>query len=234
MRGEHCPHCGEKQFLTGSSPHARGAPPIVLLVHNTGGIIPACAGSTRCKPRCRCCARDHPRMRGEHLKDLHTSGKVEGSSPHARGALAHRALVRGEFGIIPACAGSTTSPWRRRGGSRDHPRMRGEHSPVSTVTEFAEGSSPHARGALPHAARPAARVGIIPACAGSTRDGVRGVCGERDHPRMRGEHPTEQVFVREEMGSSPHARGAPGVAASTSFAGGIIPACAGSTWTCGL
>ena len=31
----------------------------------------------------------------------------------------------------------------------------------------------------------------------------------RDYPRMCGEHPTEHVFVREAMGSSPHVRGAP-------------------------
>ena len=47
---------------------------------------------------------------------------------------------------------------------------------------------------------------------------------------MRGEHPTEQVFVREEMGSSPHARGAPLSSPQEDVHIGIIPACAGSTF----
>ena len=137
-----------------------------------------------------------------------------------------------EVGIIPACAGSTdgngrigrllmgSSPHARgappeRAGRkrqwRDHPRMRGEH--------LEEG---HLR---------ALRVGIIPACAGSTArfkwskaslqgssPHARGAqrlanATERidgDHPRMRGEHAVGdalRIMVR-----------------------GIIPACAGSTF----
>ena len=51
----------------------------------------------------------------------------------------------------------------------------------------------------------------------------------RDYPRMCGEHPTEHVFVREAMGSSPHVRGARPKLLVTSTGDGIIPACAGST-----
>ena len=160
-----------------------------LLMHKIG-IIPACAGSTRKhgtrKPlqrgssphargapqaRGRAASRswDHPRMRGEHDAQ----------------ALAESGLT----GIIPACAGSTltlcdvmvfargssphargapTAPSRAFAVRLDHPRMRGEHRvPVE-----------HLR----------ARVGIIPACAGSTcmSPSTTAAC----------------------MGSSPHARGA--------------------------
>ena len=51
----------------------------------------------------------------------------KGSSPHARGALDAATLDRFTRGIIPACAGSTSTPFRRRSKSWDHPRMRGEH-----------------------------------------------------------------------------------------------------------
>ena len=133
------------------------------------GIIPACAGSTvrpvplapslvGSSPHARGArlrgwmadfqARDHPRMRGEHLRLL----------------LVHVHV----FGIIPACAGSTglsctsgppstgSSPHARgaliwaaqsRETSRDHPRMRGEHFVVDGVPVPVRGSSPHARGA---------------------------------------------------------------------------------------
>ena len=144
----------------------------------------------------------------------------------------HAKAVRGG-GIIPACAGSTTSlyvrPWCVWGSSPhargaqfalarrakyvwDHPRMRGEHSLVYVVIYILEG--------------------IIPACAGSTSvlntrsapgrgssPHARGARKEQqnegfaywDHPRMRGEHLSStgvHLLCR-----------------------GIIPACAGSTYT---
>ena len=195
----------------GSSPHARGA-------------------RSR-DTRQECSRRDHPRMRGEHVRGL-----------------VHR---QHRPGIIPACAGSTyglawrvldaqgSSPHARgaRPGERrhlhrhgDHPRMRGEHahenvrtavdpgiipacagSTVSAKMKIGktQGSSPHARGARPP---------------GGT-DGVTA----RDHPRMRGEHQTStskslnplriipacagstqnfMIAVEKAPGSSPHARGA--------------------------
>ena len=108
-------------------------------------------------------------MRGEHLVVLHLD----------------EILV----GIIPACAGSTAlgmSYLARNGGSsphargapyrvamdmhkaQDHPRMRGEHGLFEGLV--------------------LSGVGIIPACAGSTR--------------------TDRTFVLMSLGSSPHARGA--------------------------
>ena len=47
--------------------------------------------------------------------------------------------------------------------------MRGEHLEVVTLNMFGKGSSPHARGALDGSPDDTEPVGIIPACAGSTR-----------------------------------------------------------------
>ena len=52
----------------------------------------------------------------------------------------------------------------------------------------------------------------------------------RDHPRMRGEHVLSRQDVRDAVGSSPHARGAPARGGGVEGLEGIIPACAGSTW----
>ena len=71
------------------------------------GIIPACAGSTRCRGALRASCGDHPRMRGEHPSALRISAALAGSSPHARGAHGVRHGVGPVAGIIPACAGST-------------------------------------------------------------------------------------------------------------------------------
>ena len=188
MRGEHSMRACPAPFSTGSSPHARGA-----LLHECSrpsrtGIIPACAGSTCCGSSSRVSGGDHPRMRGEHPSTkypsltmpgssphargahtvVHADGVNAGSSPHARGALYECCDVIQATGIIPACAGSTTTDDVLVGYDWDHPRMRGEHNLTGAVSGSAKGSSPHARGAQA-GRRDAQDVhGIIPACAGST------------------------------------------------------------------
>ena len=152
-----------------------------------------------------------PRIRGEHEDKRYADWDRAGSSPHTRGARAHRLLKPSGVCIIPAYAGSTTSSptrWRR---PKDHPRIRGEHNQPDPFGHWTEGSSPHTRGALPEVARRNGEVGIIPAYAGSTQcAGIR--LGERS-------------------GSSPHTRGAPQARLRRGFRAGIIPAYAGSTVT---
>ena len=112
-----------------------------------------------------------------------------------------------ESGIIPACAGSTRScrRWSRSPG--DHPRMCGEHVIDQLATQVGQGSSPHVRGALQVTQVEREAVGIIPACAGSTRHDTCLPSLARDHPRMCGEHDNTQRHRRTDRGSSPHVRG---------------------------
>ena len=86
MRGEHYSQHSRAMASLGSSPHARGALPGHRRVLRRPGIIPACAGSTRCSPSCPRRSRDHPRMRGEHDGGQIGGSNPWGSSPHARGA----------------------------------------------------------------------------------------------------------------------------------------------------
>ena len=67
-------------------------------------------------------------MRGEHLRDNGFIVCLQGSSPHARGALLEVVEVHHFLGIIPACAGSTLCAFECVCHSVDHPRMRGEHT----------------------------------------------------------------------------------------------------------
>ena len=76
------------------------------------------------------------------------------------------------------------------------------------------------------------RLGIIPACAGSTRRTARRASRPGDHPRMRGEHLAASEMEPCYEGSSPHARGALRQGPHRRTQGGIIPACAGSTAPC--
>ena len=229
MRGEHLSSERKVTDSLGSSPHARGAPMGDFAHVWPSGIIPACAGSTCPTGRRRRGTGDHPHMRGEHSGSPSQAPCTAGSSPHARGA--HRLAPMGaeRRGIIPACAGSTAFYLRKRCVRRDHPRMRGEHTPSSVTLGRAMGSSPHARGARSARVRDCRRVGIIPACAGSTAPPNSLGTLQYDHPRMRGEHGlTEHVFCVH-VGSSPHARGALLRPLAYNLHCGIIPACAGST-----
>ena len=176
----------------GSSPRTRGAP------------SPKTATDA---PR-----QDHPRVRGEH----------------------HRPIRRHEHvvGIIPAYAGSTTSrnspkslnpgsSPRTRGArlravappdaTRDHPRVRGEHSARLAIRSIACGIIPAYAGSTD--GRVALRfwdTGSSPRTRGARPPPPRPRAGCRDHPRVRGEHLT--------------------VVAPDVLDDGIIPAYAGSTF----
>ena len=152
---------------------------------------------------------DHPRIRGEHEHRRSGGGSVEGSSPHTRGARWSSRVRTSRTWIIPAYAGSTYDFDVWCWNSWDHPRIRGEHMSAPTPSWKTGGSSPHTRGAPPRSCGSSFRPGIIPAYAGSTRDGVFGDDAFGDHPRIRGEHHRLGCAGDFGRGSSPHTRGAP-------------------------
>ena len=111
----------------------------------------------------------------------------------------------------------------------DHPRVRGEHSIHSLLARVRKGSSPRARGAPSRRRSSTHALGIIPACAGSTRGARADGTTTGDHPRVRGEHPLPSNRLPLWWGSSPRARGALQGNPRRPQPPGIIPACAGST-----
>ena len=152
-----------------------------------------------------------------------------GSSPHVRGARGQGCPLSGIDGIIPACAGSTGGTTHHRQSTGDHPRMCGENEPSGHGHTHLLGSSPHVRGARGRRCGSGVRLGIIPACAGSTDCAQMACRMSRDHPRMCGEHSRACIMTPKPQGSSPHVRGALNRAAVDGSHRGIIPACAGST-----
>ena len=173
---------------SGSSPHVRGA------LRGNG----ACPTGIRDHPRM--CGehrgvnnynnptRDHPRMCGEHEGKYEEDSDMPGSSPHVRGARNRDYCRRLDYGIIPACAGSTRGSTLSAPLARDHPRMCGEHAGQKFWFFTKQGSSPHVRGARALADAVGSCGGIIPACAGSTNETCWGMPHQWDHPRMCGEH----------------------------------------------
>ena len=213
------------------------------------GIIPACAGSTGHNAGYALRSRDHPRMCGEHVDPDNPESDPMGSSPHVRGALkcgfaavpglriipacaGSTGVVLMRFfpnGIIPACAGSTKRLSSTEMPFRDHPRMCGEHLDAGSEQKPCPGSSPHVRGARHILLLSCLRIGIIPACAGSTRRAPLISPPRWDHPRMCGEHFSCASIFDISPGSSPHVRGARTGGCGCDVVRGIIPACAGST-----
>ena len=168
-------------------------------------------------------------MCGEHfIISARGLGKT-GSSPHVRGALGCSVSSADGFGIIPACAGSTSVACRFSTYRWDHPRMCGEHACTHPIEKMTAGSSPHVRGAQTVQSGTELALGIIPACAGSTTLSSFHTTCIGDHPRMCGEHQVRDTMYGTTQGSSPHVRGALAERSAKLGVHGIIPACAGST-----
>nr|CUV12158.1 conserved protein of unknown function [Ralstonia solanacearum] len=148
MRGEHRIISIELAKAGGSSPHARGTP-ACSLAHATTSTV-------------------HPRMRGEHVRIAFGCLDFRGSSPHARGTLGFYESTKIPSRFIPACAGNTTAGTSRTTSAPVHPRMRGEHGVLATISTSLYGSSPHARGTPRPPRRRCDPNRFIPACAGNT------------------------------------------------------------------
>ena len=152
IRGEHSTSGDALCMKVGSSPHTRGAPPMVsvsmswpadhprirgehfderLVRVSRGGSSPHTRGAPHGFPfESRSCP-DHPRIRGEHGNMGSLASRIMGSSPHTRGAPIGSPKQWRTTGIIPAYAGSTSIVVTIHRFPRDHPRIRGEHLRVS-------------------------------------------------------------------------------------------------------
>ena len=186
-RGVYPPPSAAPSRTRGSSPLARGLPPVDLAAVGPGRIIPARAGFTVCRGFRRRPGRDHPRSRGVYSR------------------FAFR-FVR-TFGIIPARAGFTTCSRPCPARRRDHPRSRGVYGNASGVLRIEMGSSPLARGLLPRPLTAIRTRGIIPARAGFTWPSTGPPRSSRDHPRSRGVYDARRRGYQSSPGSSPLARG---------------------------
>ena len=155
----------------GSSPLARGLPPVGEEARQQSRIIPARAGFTSRLARTSTGRRDHPRSRGVYWPMKSWQQWSRGSSPLARGL--HLVTHRDELvlGIIPARAGFTLLVLSAHGRGWDHPRSRGVYLMKTFALRAWCGSSPLARGLQPPEAGPEPPSGIIPARAGFTRPG---------------------------------------------------------------
>ena len=91
--------------------------------------------------------------------------------------------------------------------TKDHPRLRGDHSGKQQDYGEALGSPPLAQGPLGLGCDQPVGDGITPAYAGTTDWGVRLRRSFTDHPRLRGDHSGPHRGQRGQLGSPPLTRG---------------------------
>ena len=90
--------------------------------------------------------------------------------------------------FIPARAGNTTRPTRRRTEATVHPRAGGEHVANAATSASGTGSSPRGRGTRGDAKAVRLMYRFIPARAGNTCPGLSASLLSSVHPRAGGEH----------------------------------------------
>ena len=173
--GDHPRVCGEHLsamsfvvFIGGSSPRMRGTLSTVNWSIRDRGIIPAYAGNTWNRCFGITSVWDHPRVCGEHSKNMLDECEERGSSPRMRGTLPQIPCVTHGVGIIPAYAGNTQSGQSMFAAAWDHPRVFGEHTAIGDAVIDATGSSPRMRGTPCDTGLVKTLSGIIPAYAGNT------------------------------------------------------------------
>ena len=127
-------------------------------------------------------------MCGDHIHIVKPTILPGGSPPHVRGPPLFSRPVPPATGITPACAGTTRYMQDLPVHTRDHPRMCGDHIRFVCFFCIYWGSPPHVRGPHMYSRTRSQKIGITPACAGTTASVISTVLHIRDHPRMCGDH----------------------------------------------
>ncbi len=172
MRGEQPRSSAVVSATSGSPPLARGTDKCIAYKKVSLGITPACAGNSYPSLKCGYAHWDHPRLRGEQVKECPYPARRTGSPPLARGTGQCCGVGHAAAGITPACAGNSSNRGRTCGLSRDHPRLRGEQFSCGHTATVSLGSPPLARGTAIKQGAKAPKGGITPACAGNRRTGM--------------------------------------------------------------
>ena len=128
VRGERNLRKGERYFLIGSSPRARGTGDAVERQGGVFRFIPACAGNGDLWPPRVWKIAVHPRVRGERMGFTPAGTNMPGSSPRARGTELPDIRAKSRSRFIPACAGNGSGVSTPPRSSTVHPRVRGERT----------------------------------------------------------------------------------------------------------
>ena len=193
--------------MIGSSPRVRGKQAPSLPHVLVRGLIPACAGKTPPPSLAGNNAGAHPRVCGENSVIWSQRLRASGSSPRVRGKPGVRHPPGRPPGLIPARAGKTLATPAMLVCLGAHPRVCGENTRGRTLSRPVPGSSPRVRGKPRAGLQEAARRGLIPACAGKTRETLAWPDVRWAPPRACGENLLAAWQAALSTGTSPRLRG---------------------------
>ena len=132
--------CGEKKGSRagnrshkGSPPPMRGKDPHYAKNTSWNRITPAYAGKSAAVPNFSGRQKDHPRLCGEKSSPFRAFASVEGSPPPMRGKGFFRENFPARSRITPAYAGKRARTQSTPRRIRDHPRLCGEKTGLSSI-----------------------------------------------------------------------------------------------------
>ena len=168
MCGNHPHQKPSLSCCSGSPPRVREPPTVSPPMTARTGITPACAGTTRQASAVPPVCGDHPRVCGNHIQIFCFSWMRLGSPPRVREPRSTQHLQTADTGITPACAGTTHFYFLACQIFQDHPRVCGNHHCCDHEEAERRGSPPRVREPLHTRGQTRRRLGITPACAGTT------------------------------------------------------------------
>ena len=227
--GEHLCASGCLSSGSGSSPRGRGTLVTAVVRTDPCRFIPAWAGNTGPARGSQQEAAVHPRVGGEHCCNPASRTDRIGSSPRGRGTRVRISGLGMARRFIPAWAGNTLAVRVLARQGTVHPRVGGEHVVLNIACRQRYGSSPRGRGTRDMEGRLTGRRRFIPAWAGNTEPRLTTLTLVTVHPRVGGEHQTEEAPEDTEFGSSPRGRGTLGWGSQQHSNIRFIPAWAGNT-----
>ena len=115
-------------LTSGSSPRGRGKPTTPAANPAPSRLIPAWAGKTAGRSTSSTPHGAHPRVGGENFGGGQVPALAGGSSPRGRGKPQGPPRRPGEYRLIPAWAGKTSTISASASGTGAHPRVGGENS----------------------------------------------------------------------------------------------------------
>ena len=136
-------------------------------------ITPAYAGKSRAFLHRQARFEDHPRLRGEKMRQAQDQLESIGSPPLTRGKVLYPDRLPHQQRITPAYAGKRLRRVIRLVKPGDHPRLRGEKRCKAVPSMYCVGSPPLTRGKVSCAAYEVASAGITPAYAGKSAAQLR-------------------------------------------------------------
>ena len=152
----------------GSPPLTRGLQPFSSALRMSNRITPAHAGTTEVQATIKDALGDHPRSRGDYSHIWRNGDSTSGSPPLTRGLRTCETSADMWLRITPAHAGTTKPQGKRRSGSWDHPRSRGDYAVRGCQRWTRTGSPPLTRGLLATKSTMLQQTRITPAHAGTT------------------------------------------------------------------